>query len=75
MFINPIDIIAIKEATPDINPAIIILERLRAECERWTSTTEDVPPGKRRKDNLDIFTREKYGKLSGEPELWIDEEK
>jgi len=52
-----------------------ILERLRAECERWTSTTGDVPPGKRRKDNLDIFTREKYGKLSGEPEIWIDEEK
>jgi len=50
-----------------------VLERLRAECQRWTSTTEDVPPGKRRKDNLDIFTRRKYGKTSGEPELWIEE--
>ena len=52
-----------------------VLERLRAECRRWTSTTGDVPPGKRRKDNLDIFTREKYGKTSGEPEHWIEEEK
>jgi N-sulfoglucosamine sulfohydrolase len=50
-----------------------VLERLCAECERWTSSTGDVSPGKRRKDNLDIFTREKYGKLSGEPELWIEQ--
>ncbi len=52
-----------------------VLERLRDECRRWTSATGDVPPGKRRKDNLDIFTREKYGKTGGEPELWIEEEK
>ena len=41
----------------------------------WASATGDGPPGKRRRDNLDIFTRKKYGKLSGEPELWVEEEK
>lgn len=46
------------------------LERLRAECERWTAETGDVPPEKRRKHNLDIFTRERYGKTVGEPEVW-----
>ncbi|MEA1997248.1 MAG: hypothetical protein U9N45_06390 [Gemmatimonadota bacterium] len=34
-----------------------------------------MPPGKRRKDNLDIFTRRKYGKLRGEPEIRIKENK
>lgn len=50
-----------------------VLERLRAECDRWLENTHDSPLSSRRKDNLDIFTREKYGKTSGEPELWMDE--
>ena len=33
-----------------------VLERLRAECERWTSSTGDVPPEKGREDIIDIFT-------------------
>ena len=44
------------------------LERMRTETERWRAATGDYPPGRRYKDNLDIFTREKYGKTSGAPE-------
>jgi hypothetical protein len=44
------------------------LERLRAECDRWRTATGDYPPGRRYKDNLDRFTRTKYGKTSGAPE-------
>lgn len=49
-----------------------VLERLRAECDRWIIATDDVSPQKRRVDNVDIFTRKKYGKLSGEPEKVIE---
>jgi hypothetical protein len=47
-----------------------VLERLRAECDRWREATGDYPPGRRYKDNLDRFTRQKYGKLEGAPELY-----
>jgi N-sulfoglucosamine sulfohydrolase len=50
-----------------------ILERMRAETERWRAATGDYPPGRRYKDNLDIFTREKYGKTSGAPERYEKE--
>jgi N-sulfoglucosamine sulfohydrolase len=33
-----------------------VLERLRAECERWISSTGDVPPERGREDIIDIFT-------------------
>ena len=49
-----------------------VLDRMRAECDRWVAATDDVSPQKRRVDNLDIFTRKKYGKLSGEPEKVIE---
>lgn len=45
-----------------------VLERMRTECDRWIATTEDVSPEKRMKDNLDIFTKKKFGKLDGPPE-------
>lgn len=44
------------------------LARLRQECTRWRQATNDYPPGRRYKDNLDRFTRTKYGKTSGAPE-------
>ena len=44
------------------------LKRLRDECDRWREATGDYPPGRRYKDNLDRFTRTKYGKTSGAPE-------
>ena len=45
-----------------------VLAQMRSECERWTSTTDDVSPDKRMKNNVDIFTRQKFGKTSGPPE-------
>ncbi len=45
-----------------------VLTRLRRECARWRAATDDYPPGRRYKDNLDRFTRKKYGKTSGAPE-------
>ena len=34
------------------------LQRLREECDRWISSTDDVPPVPRRVDLMDIYTRE-----------------
>ncbi len=45
-----------------------VLARLRDECAQWRQATDDYPPGRRYKDNLDRFTRTKYGKTSGAPE-------
>jgi N-sulfoglucosamine sulfohydrolase len=50
-----------------------ILKRMRTETERWRADTGDYPPGRRYKDNLDIFTGEKYGKTSGAPERYEKE--
>jgi N-sulfoglucosamine sulfohydrolase len=33
------------------------LQRLRAECDRWIDSTNDVPPQPRRVDLMDIYTR------------------
>ena len=33
------------------------LQRLRAECDRWIDSTDDVPPQPRRVDLMDIYTR------------------
>ena len=34
------------------------IQRLRAECDRWINSTNDVPPVPRRVDLMDIYTRE-----------------
>jgi N-sulfoglucosamine sulfohydrolase len=45
-----------------------VLARLRDECADWRKATNDYPSERRYKDNLDRFTRTKYGKTSGAPE-------
>ena len=42
-----------------------VLERMRAECERWT--TDDVPPEKRMENNVDFYTHETFGTLGVPP--------
>jgi len=48
------------------------LERLRTQCEQWMQQTNDSPPAVRKRHNLDIFTRQRYGRTEGEPEDWTD---
>ena len=50
-----------------------ILQRMRAATAEWLEVTHDSPPEQGRVDNYDMFSREKYGKSSGEPELKIYE--
>jgi arylsulfatase A-like enzyme len=45
-----------------------VAARLDAELDRWMEETNDVPVSRGYIDNLDIFTRTKYGKTSGPPE-------
>ena len=44
-----------------------VLERMRAECERWTTDTNDVPPEKRKENNVDFYTHETFGVLGVPP--------
>jgi len=44
-----------------------VLERMRAECGRWISETNDVPPEKRKRNNVDFFTHETFGVLGVPP--------
>ena len=50
-----------------------ILLRMRAATAEWLEVTHDSPSEQGRVDNVDLFTRGKYGKSSGEPELKIYE--
>ena len=44
-----------------------VLSRLRAECDRWIASTNDVSPQKRRKNLMDIFTHEVDREMLGKP--------